>query len=79
MSATTVTKWGCSVCGDTATAHEAGEQGDWLVASVPGSRCGAMVIRCPKHITKYAIRKAGGHFEQGQGVVNHYYYPLAGK
>lgn len=66
----------CSVCGAKATPYEAGEQGDWLVASVPGSKSGEMVIRCPDHITRYAIRKAGGHIESGKGVVNHYVYTI---
>lgn len=71
------TYYKCSVCGDTATAYEAGEQGEWLTASVPGSKSGEMVIRCPKHITEYAIRKAGGHIESGKGVVNHYEFALS--
>lgn len=66
----------CSVCGDTIEADADNE--DWLIANALGSTSGEMVIRCPEHITEYAIRKCGGRIETRngvkRGVVNHYEY-----
>lgn len=81
----------CSVCGETTEASinpylssaayrggsgELDYDEDWLLASVPGSASGEMVIRCPEHITEYAIRKAGGHVEDGNGIVNGWSYEI---
>jgi DNA-directed RNA polymerase subunit RPC12/RpoP len=60
------TRYVCSKCGDVCE----GNQDDWLIANVPNSTAGEMVIRCPQHITEYAIRKAGGQVRQGVGHVD---------
>jgi len=65
----------CSVCGETTADWDTDD--DWLIANVPGSTSGEMVIRCPKHITEYAIRKAGGRVEGGKGIVNNWEYDLS--
>lgn len=62
----------CSKCGRNT---QTDDQSPWLIAAVYGSRHGEMVIRCPRHITEYAIRKAGGSTETRKdvglvGVVN---------
>ena len=63
----------CSVCGETSGAYD-GNTEDWLIAAVPG-KSGEMVIRCPQHVTRYAIRKAGGHIRGGTiGVVGRWEY-----
>lgn len=71
------TYYRCSVCGELASAFDQSWEGDWLIVPVSGSTRGEMVIRCPEHITRYAIRKAGGSIEDGQGVVHSFRYPLA--
>lgn len=55
----------CSKCGESSHLHNLD---DWLVASIPGATHGEMVVRCPAHITEYAIRKAGGHIETRDGI-----------
>ena len=69
----------CSKCGETSTGYNLD---DWLVASVPESRDGEMVIRCPEHITEYSVRKAGGHIESRAhgrvGIVGNWEYDLVG-
>lgn len=66
----------CGKCGDTS---EGQDWEEWLIAPLPGSKNGELVIRCPQHITEYAIRKAGGHIEQGRGIVGYYGYNLSRK
>lgn len=65
----------CSKCGETTRRWE--NTDDWLIANVPDSKTGEMVIRCPLHITEYAIRKAGGHIVEGKGQVEHREYTLS--
>jgi hypothetical protein len=62
----------CSKCRETSEGWQTLD--DWLIGAVPGSKCGEMVIRCPRHITRYAIRKAGGYVEHGKGVVQNWVY-----
>lgn len=62
-------------CGETSADWQSLD--DWLIGSVPGSKCGEMVIRCPKCITKYAIYKAGGYLANGKGHVQNWAYELA--
>ncbi len=61
----TKTIYVCSKCGATTDSdHLCG----WLVDSraypKEGSKLGEMIIRCPKHITEYAVREAA-HGTQG--------------
>ena len=65
----------CNKCGETTAMWE--NVDDWLIAPVPNSPSGEMVIRCPEHITEYAIRKAGGHMSAGKGQVGHWLYELS--
>jgi len=62
-------------CGALST-EEGVNLDDWLLANAPDDH-GEMVIRCPACITRYAIRKAGGHIENGVGVVDRWEYNLA--
>ena len=59
------TYYRCATCGDTTDNME---DESWLIAPRVGHP-GHMVIRCPEHITEYAIRQAGGRMENGQGWV----------
>ena len=63
----------CGKCGEASEHWESLD--DWLIASNP-NKAGQMVIRCPQCITEYAIRKAGGHLEDGKGVVNNWSYRI---
>lgn len=71
----------CSTCGENTA--EWGTDEDWLIASVPESKTGEMVIRCPEHITEYAIRKAGGSVKTENGVktgtVRNWCYTISSK
>jgi len=49
-----MTKYVCAKCGATTTDPE---ENGWLVASRKNHEY-AMIIRCPQHITKYAIQQA---------------------
>ena len=76
----TTTVYICSKCGETTADWENIE--DWLIAAVPGSTTGEMVIRCPDHITEYAIRKAGGRITRSRGdgrigTVKHWEYNIS--
>ena len=54
--------WVCSKCGRTVEDHPNWTRG-WLIAShkmAEKSYNGEMVIRCPEHITGYALRNADG-------------------
>lgn len=64
----------CAKCGDTS--RDIDNLDDWLIASRPG-KPGEMVIRCPDCITRYAVRKAGGHIEYGRAVVRGWVYELS--
>jgi len=68
----------CDKCGETSADWDIE---DWLIAAVPGSTTGEMVIRCPDHITEYAIRKAGGYIEKRGdariGTVKHWEYNIS--
>ena len=64
----------CSRCGETSEDHNL--EG-WLIVSVPYSKSGEMVIRCPEHITRYAIYKAGGRIEAGKGIIGFYEYEVS--
>ena len=66
----------CSKCGETTTAWETTD--DWLIGSSK-AKAGQMVIRCPQHITRYAIRQAGGHIANGLGIVGNWAYYIIGK
>ena len=65
----------CSACGETSAAY-GGNTEDWLIANVP-CKFGEMVIRCPDHVTRYAIRKSGGRIFEGRGQVGGWAYDLA--
>ncbi len=70
----------CSKCGETTADWE--NTDDWLIGSAklkPGEIVskGEMVIRCPEHVTRYAIYKAGGHLQDGKGIVNRWAYELS--
>jgi DNA-directed RNA polymerase subunit RPC12/RpoP len=69
-----ITVYVCSKCGDNSMNID--NIDDWLIASRP-NHPGEMVIRCPDCITEYAIRKAGGHIEDGHGVVGAWHYELS--
>ena len=70
----------CDKCGKTSEQWETLD--DWLIASTStgwpqANRTGEMVIRCPQHITEYAIRKAGGHIREGVGIVGVWEYDIS--
>lgn len=45
----------CSRCGATTEPDAAG----WLIAPRKGAKPGHLIIRCPEHVTKYALAAAG--------------------
>jgi len=48
----------CHICG-RAVSESAAEYEGWLVEQRRGKQPGHLVIRCPDHITDYALRAAG--------------------
>ena len=64
----------CTECGETTEDWDTDE--DWLIAKVPDSTNGEIIVRCPEHITLYAIYRAGGRVENGVGIVNNWEYQI---
>ena len=63
----------CDRCGATEEIDRARDAG-WLVCTTASGR---MVIRCPDHITRYAITRCPfGRVRGGYGVVGGRRYPL---